>query len=130
MPVSDDLPANLPVVRPGDEPGRSGWGEGTRSAHLPRPPAPAQEPLGLPTYRTSAFRFDTAEDYRDVLGDARSGYSYSRVDNPTADAFALAAASLEAHGLDRAVAAQPFTSGMAAISTVLLTLCGAGRHVV
>jgi O-acetylhomoserine/O-acetylserine sulfhydrylase-like pyridoxal-dependent enzyme len=123
----DDRPSNLPIVEPDDA---SAGGESTRAVHTPRPPAPAQQPLGLPTYRTTAFRFDTAADYADVLGDRRAGYSYSRVDNPTADAFAVALASLEAAGLDRAVAAQPFGSGMAAISTVLLTLCDAGSHVV
>src|SRR3954470_460541 len=76
------------------------------------------------------FFFETAQDYTDVLGDRKAGYSYSRVDNPTSDAFALGVAALEAHGSDRAVAAQPFASGMAAISTVLLTLCSAGSHVV
>src|SRR5437763_1763359 len=75
----DDRPRNLPIV----EPQPTGRGEGTRAAHAPRPPAPPQEPLGLPTYRTSAFRFDTAQDYADVLGDRKPGYSYSRVDNPT-----------------------------------------------
>src|SRR5947208_3390994 len=123
----DNEPVNLPVVDPGAiEPG----GESTRAVHAPRPDAPAQLPLGLPTYRTAAFVFDSAQDYTDILGDRRAGYSYSRVDNPTADAFALGLAALEAHGCDRPVAAQPFASGMAAISTVFLTLCGAGAHVV
>jgi len=86
--------------------------------------------LGLPTYRTAAFEFDRTEDYASVLGDRQPGYTYSRIDNPTADAFALGVASLEAHGLDHPVAAQPFASGMAAISTVLLALARAGAHVV
>ena len=117
---------NLPIVPPsgGDD------GESTRAVHGPRPASPAQQPLGLPTYRTSAFEFDTAQDYADVLGDRAPGYSYSRVDNPTADAFALGVAALEAHGLDRPVGAQAFASGMAASSTILLALCSAGSHVV
>src|SRR4051794_8548364 len=119
-------PLNLPIV----EPSAARGGEGTRAVHLPRPAPPAQQPLGLPAYRTSAFVFDTAQAYSDVLGDRSAGYSYSRVDNPTADAFALAVAELEAYGLDAPVAAQPFASGMAAISSVLLTLCRAGSHVV
>src|SRR3954447_2701780 len=127
--MSDDLPRNLPVLRPGDA-GATDWGPGTRAVHTPRPDPLEQETLGLTTYRTSTFVFDTAQDYADVLGDARPGYSYSRIDNPTADAFALGVAALEAAGLDRAVAAQPFASGMAAISTVLLALCSSGSHVV
>src|SRR3954468_13142262 len=126
--MSDEKPRplNLPIV----EPSGSRGGEGTRAAHLARPAPPAQQPLGLPAYRTSAFVFDTAQAYSDVLGDRSPGYSYSRVDNPTADAFALAVAELEAYGVDVPVAAQPFASGMAAISSVLLTLCRAGSHVV
>src|SRR3954452_834363 len=119
-------PLNLPIV----EPSAARGGEGTRAVHLPRPAPPAQQTLGLPAYRTSAFVFDTAQAYSDVLGDRSPGYSYSRVDNPTADAFALAVAELEAYGVDVPVAAQPFASGMAAISSVLLTLCHAGSHVV
>jgi cystathionine beta-lyase/cystathionine gamma-synthase len=126
-PPSDLPPNNLPTVEPGGDGDR---GEGTRAVHTPRPAPPAQQPVGLPTYRSATFRFDTAQEYADVLGDRSSGYTYSRVDNPSADAFALALASLEAHGSDRNVAAQPFASGMAAISTTLLTLCSAGSHVV
>src|SRR6059058_5482268 len=125
--MSDEQrPLNLPIVEPGSARG----GEGTRAAHLPRPDAPAQEPLGLHTYRSSTFAFDTAQAYSDVLGDRSPGYTYSRVDNPTGDAFALAVAALESYGVDVPVAAQPFASGMAAISSVLLTVCRAGAHVV
>ena len=105
-------------------------GEHTRAVHTPAPPVPEQEPLGLPVYRTAAWAFETADDYRDVLGDVRPGYSYSRVDNPTADAFAQGVAALEGVALDTPVAGQPFASGMAAISTVLMSLTRAGAHVV
>jgi O-acetylhomoserine/O-acetylserine sulfhydrylase-like pyridoxal-dependent enzyme len=125
--AADARPFNLPVVEPETA---SPYSENTRAVHSPRPDLSGVRPLGLPTYRTAAFEFDRTEDYADVLGDRKSGYSYSRIDNPTADAFALGLASLEAHGLDRPVAAQPFASGMAAISTVYLALCGAGSHVV
>lgn len=119
-------PVNLPTV----EPSESGLGEGTRAVHTPRPAPPEQPPMGLPVFHTSAFVFETAQDYADVLGDRRPGYSYSRIDNPTADAFALGLAALEGHGAGAPVAGQAFASGMAAISTVLLTLCRAGSHVV
>jgi cystathionine gamma-synthase/O-acetylhomoserine (thiol)-lyase len=97
----------------------------TQAAHPPAAPVPVATPLGLPVYRTSAFVFDTAEEYADVLGGRAEGYVYSRIDNPTADAFAQAVAALEG-----APAAQPFASGMAAISTTLLTFLSAGDHVV
>lgn len=123
-----DRPLNLPIVEPSST--SANRGEGTRAVHVPPPTVPIQPPVGLPTYRSSTFEFETAQQYSDVLGDREGGYTYSRIDNPTSDAFALAVASLEAHRLDKPVGAQPFASGMAAISTVLLTLCGTGNHVV
>lgn len=105
-------------------------GEHTRAVHPPRPPAPTQASVGLPVYRTTTWAFETAQEYADVLGDVKPGYVYGRVDNPTADAFALGVAALEGAGVEGQVAAQPFASGMAAISTVLMTLTSAGSHVV
>lgn len=64
-----------------------------------------------------------------MLGGQRPGYSYSRIDNPTAAAFAAAIAALEAPG--RAdVGAEPFASGMAAISATLLGHLVAGDEVI
>jgi O-acetylhomoserine/O-acetylserine sulfhydrylase-like pyridoxal-dependent enzyme len=97
----------------------------TRTVHLPDPPVPQQRPVGTPVYRTSTYEFESMTDYADVLGGRADGYVYSRIDNPTADAFAAAVAALEG-----AEAAQPFASGMAAISTTLLALLSAGDHVV
>lgn len=105
-------------------------GESTRAVHPPAAPVPRQTPTGLPIYRTAAFSFETAQEYADLLSGARAGYSYSRVDNPTSDAFAQAVAALEGVHLDHDVVAQPFGSGMAAISTVLMSLTSAGAHVV
>jgi O-acetylhomoserine/O-acetylserine sulfhydrylase-like pyridoxal-dependent enzyme len=128
--MSDEDPSNRPHNLPVIEPNSSTAGEGTRSVHTPQPDYSGVQAVGLPTYRTSTHRFATAQDYADVLGDEKSGYTYTRIDNPTVDAFALGVAALEAHGLDRPVGAQAFASGMAAISTVLLTLCSAGSHIV
>ncbi|HVB27792.1 MAG TPA: PLP-dependent transferase, partial [Mycobacteriales bacterium] len=100
----------------------------TRAAHPPAAAVPSEEPLGLPVYRSSTFRFASAADYADVLADRRPGYVYSRIDNPTADAFAAAVAALE--DPSGGAVGQPFASGSAAVSTVLLTLCASGAHVV
>ena len=105
-------------------------GENTRAVHLPAPPTPSQQPLGTPVYRTAAFSFDTSEEYRAVLNDEMPGYTYSRIDNPTVDAFARAVAALEGVNLPRWPAAQAFASGMAAISGVFWTFARAGAHVV
>jgi cystathionine beta-lyase/cystathionine gamma-synthase len=127
MSEPDEVPLNLPIAEPDSS---SSYAENTRAVHSPRPDLSAVRAVGLPTYRTSTYEFDRTQDYADVLGDRKQGYTYSRIDNPTADAFALGLAALEGHGADRPVASQPFASGMAAISTVFLTLCQAGSHVV
>lgn len=105
-------------------------GEHTRAVHTPTPPVPEQAPLGLPVYRTAAWSFGSAGEYSDLLNGHRAGYAYSRIDNPTADAFAQGVAALEGVNIDAEVVGQPFASGMAAISTTLMTLTGAGTHVV
>jgi cystathionine beta-lyase/cystathionine gamma-synthase len=105
-------------------------GENTRAVHLPPPPVPGQTPIGTPVWRTAGFSFASAQEYADVLGDREPGYSYSRVDNPTADAFADAVAALEGARLDAEVSGQAFGSGMAAISAVFLAFAEAGAHVV
>jgi O-acetylhomoserine/O-acetylserine sulfhydrylase-like pyridoxal-dependent enzyme len=105
-------------------------GENTRAVHLPPPPEPAQRPLGTPVYRTAAFAFGSAEEYAAVLNDQVPGYSYSRIDNPTVDAFARSVAALEGANLSRWPAAQAFSSGMAAITGVFMTFARAGAHVV
>ena len=74
-------------------------GENTRAVHLPPPPETSQRPLGTPVYRTAAWAFSSAQEYAAVLGDQVPGYSYSRIDNPTVDAFARAVAALEGANL-------------------------------
>lgn len=104
-------------------------GESTRAVHLPAPPRVDQEPLGQAVWRSSTFGFETSQEYADVLGGRVRGYSYTRVDNPTVDAFAAAVAALE-HPTGSDVRAQAFGSGMAAITGTLLAFTGAGSHVV
>jgi len=105
-------------------------GENTRAVHLPAPPVPSQQPLGTPVYRTAAFAFESSAEYAAVLGEAVAGYTYSRIDNPTVDAFAAAVATLESASLPEPATAQAFASGMAAISGVFLALARSGTHVV
>ncbi|HEX4062257.1 MAG TPA: aminotransferase class I/II-fold pyridoxal phosphate-dependent enzyme [Streptosporangiaceae bacterium] len=114
----------------GQDPAVRRLGENTRAVHLPPAPVPMQQPMGTPVYRTATFVFESSAEYAAVLGDVQPGYSYSRIDNPTVDAFASAVAALESVNLPAPAAAQAFASGMAAISGVFLTFAGAGVHVV
>jgi len=105
-------------------------GENTRAVHLPPPPETTQRPIGTPIYRTAAWAFSSAQEYAAILNDQVPGYSYSRIDNPTVDAFARAVAALEGANLGRWPAAQAFASGMAAVSGVFWTFARTGAHVV
>src|SRR5712675_1716284 len=116
---------SAPLPSEGDD-----YGEGTRAVHLPPLPPLASEPLALPVIRASTFAFETAQEYADVLGGRQPGFSYTRVDNPTAAAFAAAVAALEGVAVDGETTGAAFGSGMAAISATLLALTGAGSHVV
>ena len=103
-------------------------GDGTRAAHGPKRRAVTQEPLAPPVYRTSTFVLDSAQQTVDVFAGRETGWTYSRTDNPTSQAFADAVAHLEdRRGL---AVGQPFASGMAAITCTLLALCSNGSHVV
>ena len=101
-------------------------GESTRAVHGPSAQVVGQTPLVPPIYRTATFAFDSAGQMADVFAGREKGWSYSRTDNPTAQAFADAVAALE----HPTAVGQPFASGMAAISTTLMTLCQSGAHVV
>ncbi|WP_405392573.1 aminotransferase class I/II-fold pyridoxal phosphate-dependent enzyme [Streptomyces sp. NBC_01102] len=98
----------------------------TRAVH---PPEHRSGLLGRPTatpvHRTATFTFDSSDTFAAVMEDHTRGYAYSRIDNPTSDGFARAVAALEG-----GQAAQPFASGMAAITTTLLAFLSSGDHIV
>lgn len=103
-------------------------GDGTRAVHGPPRRVVTQEPLAPPVYRTSTFVLDSAQQTADVFAGKESGWTYTRTDNPTSQAFADAVAYLEdPTGL---AVGQPFGSGMGAITCTLLALCSNGSHVV
>lgn len=108
----------------------AGRGEQTRAVHPPRPSVVTEQPLSPPVYRSAAFGFGSSEEYRDKLAGIVPGWTYSRVGNPTAQTFADAVAALEGVGVDDEVVGEAFASGMAAISTALMSVLAAGDHVV
>jgi methionine-gamma-lyase len=98
----------------------------TRAVHTQRLPRIDQEPSSVPIFQSSTFRFETNERFARALRFEDPGYVYSRgYGNPTVDAFQAAMADLEE--TESAIA---FSSGMAAISTLLLTVAGPGTRIV
>ncbi len=82
-------------------------------------------PASTPIYQTSTYAFDAVIDVAAAMQGARNGFVYSRIGNPTVQAFERKLAALE--GTDDAVA---FASGMAALSAVFLELLRPGDEVI
>jgi cystathionine beta-lyase/cystathionine gamma-synthase len=76
-------------------------------------------------WATSVWQSDGMADARRRALGTRSDEFYSRYANPTVRSFEEAIAELE--GAESSLA---FASGMGAISTVVLALCGSGDHIV
>ncbi|MBX5321778.1 MAG: aminotransferase class I/II-fold pyridoxal phosphate-dependent enzyme [Candidatus Bathyarchaeota archaeon] len=81
--------------------------------------------VATPIYETSVFAFTSTKELINVISEKTEGYLYTRFDNPTVRAVERKIAVLE--GSEDAAA---FSSGMAAITTTLLTLVSKGDHVV
>lgn len=86
-------------------------------------------PHVLPIYATSSFSFDNIEQGVDIFKNIESGHVYSRYANPTVDTVASKIADLETLGLHLNVEAIMTSSGMSAISTLLLGLLKSGDKV-
>jgi O-acetylhomoserine (thiol)-lyase len=81
--------------------------------------------ISMPVYITAAFEFETAEEMEDAFLGKSGKHTYTRISNPTVEAFEarVQAASGAKHVM--AVA-----SGMAAISGVFMTVAFAGSNIV
>ncbi len=103
-----------------------GAGFGTRAlAAATRNPVVKQQPDTVPIYQSVTFSAESAAELADLLADKQPGYSYSRIDNPTASALADALAEVEG-----AEAGYCFASGMAALHATFTSILSAGDHVV
>jgi O-acetylhomoserine (thiol)-lyase len=79
----------------------------------------------VPIVQSTTFKYDDA-DYVAKLFDLEvPGFFYTRLGNPTADAFEKKIAQMEG-----GVAALATSSGQAAITLAMLNICSAGQHIV
>lgn len=99
-------------------------GINSRLVHVGEQPDPRTGAAIPPIYQTTTFAFPTNESMLDVMEGRRSGYIYTRYGNP---GFALAEEKIA--DLEGAEGALVLASGMAAISTAVMALCGMGDHV-
>src|SRR5215212_11364312 len=88
----------------------------TRAVHAgERMPVADYTPVSTPIWPSVGYLYESMDDVDAVFGGAKQGYVYARYATPTVAAFEAAVASLE-----RAEAAQAYSSGMAAIHASLL----------
>ncbi|MDR2686410.1 MAG: aminotransferase class I/II-fold pyridoxal phosphate-dependent enzyme [Oscillospiraceae bacterium] len=84
----------------------------------------AYRSLGIPIYMSNNFMFEDVEQGARACRSPEEGDCYTRISNPTNNELGKAMARLE--GGEAGLA---FSTGMAAISTLALTLLKAGDHV-
>lgn len=81
--------------------------------------------LATPIYMTSTFCFENVEDGMQKFAKEKPGFVYARSGNPTTAALEAKCAAIEG-----GEAAMATSSGMGAISSVLLSLMKTGDHVI
>lgn len=86
---------------------------------------PKSRPAVQPIYQTTVFSFDSLEDVDQAFSGDEGTFVYSRFGNPSLQALEQALAQLE--GGEAGLVA---SSGMSAITSAVLSLCGTGDHII
>lgn len=100
-------------------------GFATRAVHAGQEPDPQHGALSTPIFQTSTFVFQDVAQGAARFAGTQEGYIYTRLGNPTVTALEEKIASLEG-----GEAAAACSSGMAAVSSVIMALVSQGDHVV
>jgi O-acetylhomoserine (thiol)-lyase len=97
----------------------------TLSLHAGAAPDPATGARATPIYLSTSFVFKDSDQAASLFNMERAGHVYSRISNPTNAVLEERIAALEGGVAGIAVA-----SGQAALHLALVTIAGAGSHVV
>lgn len=97
----------------------------TTILHLDRQSHPEHGSLHKPIHTSIAYGYEKAEDLAAVFQGTRKGYAYARQANPTVSALEAKVTAME-----QGVGSVCFSTGMAALAAVMLTLLRKGDHVV
>ena len=100
-------------------------GFSTRQLHAGQQPDPTTGSRAVPIYQTSSYQFRDSEHAANLFALRELGNIYTRMMNPTTDVLEQRIASLEG-----GVAGLAASSGHAAQTMAILTLCEAGDHIV
>lgn len=97
----------------------------TLSLHAGQRPDPVTGARAVPIYQTTSFVFKDTEHAASLFNLERAGHLYSRISNPTVAVLEERIAALEG-----GVGAVCTASGQAALHLAIVTLMGAGSHIV
>jgi O-acetylhomoserine (thiol)-lyase len=101
------------------------FGFATRQLHAGQKPDPTTGSRAVPIYQTTSYQFRSTEHAANLFALRELGNIYTRIMNPTTDVLEQRIADLEG-----GVGALAASSGHAAQTMAILTLCGAGDHIV
>src|SRR5687767_8460091 len=93
--------------------------------HAGQSPDPVTGSRAVPIYQTTSYVFRDTEHAAALFNMERAGHVYSRISNPTVAVFEERMAALE-----KGVGAIATASGQAALHLAIVTLMGAGSHIV
>lgn len=79
----------------------------------------------VPIYQVSAFEHTSAEELEKIFGNKAAGYTYTRLGNPTVQAFEARITALEG-----GIASIACASGMAALTNAFLNILRSGDEIV
>ncbi|MEW5879441.1 MAG: O-acetylhomoserine aminocarboxypropyltransferase [Pseudomonadota bacterium] len=97
----------------------------TLTLHAGQRPDPATGARAVPIYASTSFCFEDSEHAASLFNMERAGHVYSRISNPTVAVLEERIAALE-----KGVGAIATASGQAALHVAIVTLMGAGSHIV
>lgn len=97
----------------------------TRQLHAGQQPDPTTGSRAVPIYQTTSYQFRDTEHAANLFALKEAGNIYTRIMNPTTDVLERRLADLEG-----GVGALAASSGHAAQTMAILTLCAAGDHIV
>ena len=101
------------------------FGFTTRQLHAGQQPDPTTGSRAVPIYQTSSYNFRDTDHAARLFALQEFGNIYTRIMNPTSDVFEQRVADLEG-----GVGALAASSGHAAQTMAILTICQAGDHIV
>ena len=101
------------------------FGFNTRQLHAGQTPDPTTGSRAVPIYQTTSYQFQSTDHAANLFALREFGNIYTRIMNPTTDVLEQRLASLEG-----GVGALAASSGHAAQTMAILTLCEAGDHIV